>query len=208
MPLTIAAWCAVRIVQWVSGASYSDAFLDQGWQLVPREVLRHDVLGSVWYLHVQPPAYNLMIGAILRLSPFSDARSTQAFILVASVVAAVGLQRLAVILGFSNRAAVVLATLLLSDPYMIRYELEPTYEIPVLAMIVWALILVHRAASKPSVARYVAASAVLTLIVMTRSLFHPLWIAIVLVALFVTSPRIGWRSIVMACALPMVVVGA
>jgi hypothetical protein len=206
--VTVLAWAIVRVVQWLSGVTYSDAYLDLGWQMVPRETLRHDVLGSVWYLHVQPPLYNLTIGTILRWSPLSDVRSTQIFILGCSLAAAVGLQRLATLLGFSPRSAVVLATLLLADPYMIRYELEPTYEIPMLALIVWALMLLHRAVSSPTLARYAAASATLTAIVLTRSLFHPLWLAAIVVGMFACRPAVGWRPLAIAAAVPMVFVGA
>jgi hypothetical protein len=206
--VTVLAWLAVRVIQWASGVTYSDAYLDLGWQIVPRETLRHDVLGSVWYLHVQPPLYNLTIGTILRWSPLSDVRSTQIFILGCSLAAAIGLQRLATLLGFSPRSAVVLATLLLADPYMIRYELEPTYEIPMLALIVWALILLHRAVSSPTLGRYAAASAALTAIVLTRSLFHPLWLVAIVVGMFACRPAVGWRPLAITAAIPMLFVGA
>jgi hypothetical protein len=206
--VTVLAWTAIRILQWVSGVTYSDAYLDLGWQMVPRETLRHDVLGSVWYLHVQPPLYNLTMGTILRWSPFSDVRSTQIFILACSLAAAVGLQRLTVLLGFSARSAVVLATVLLADPFMIRYELEPTYEIPVLAMIVWALILLHRAIASPTLGRYAAASVALTAIVLTRSLFHPLWLIVIVAGMFALKPAVGWRPLVLASAIPVLCAGA
>jgi hypothetical protein len=206
--VTVLAWAAIRVVQWVSGVTYSDAYLDLGWQMVPRETLRHDVLGSVWFLHIQPPLYNLTIGTILRWSPLTDVRSTQIFILACSFVAAVGLQRLAVLLGFSARSAVVLATVLLADPFMIRYELEPTYEIPVLAMIVWALVLLHRAVASPALGRYAAASAGLTAIVLTRSLFHPLWLIVIVAGMLAFNPAVGWRPLLVASAIPVLCVGA
>lgn len=205
--VTIAAWVAVRLVQWISGVTYTDTFLDDGWQLVPRETLRHHLLGSLWYLHIQPPLYNLTIGLLLRV-PLSDRFVTHCFVLACSLAAAIGLERLAKLLGFNDIVAAVLATVLLADPYMIRYELEPTYEIPVLAMVVWALILAHRAAVRPSIGRYAAASGMLTAIVLTRSLFHPLWMGLVLGILVVAArPWPGWRPIAIAAAIPLVLVG-
>ncbi|HEY7625661.1 MAG TPA: hypothetical protein VH761_01285, partial [Ilumatobacteraceae bacterium] len=106
-----------------------------------------------------------------------------------------------------DRVAIVLATVLLADPYMIHYELEPTYEIPVLAMIVWTLLLVHRAAAEPSFRRFAAAGSALTAIVLTRSLFHPLWLVIIVVALARACPRITWRSILVVAGIPTLFVG-
>jgi hypothetical protein len=204
---TVALWCAVRIVQWSSGAVYTDAFLDDGWQMVPREVLRSDVLRSVWYLHGQPPLYNFTIGLILRFSPFSDLRSTQALILASSLLAVIGLQRLGVLLGLSTGLAIVLAIVVTSDPYMIRYELDATYEIPMLALLVWTFIVVHRAVSAPSIGRYAVAAALLTAVVMTRSIFHPLWLAIVLLVVVLALPRVGRVAILTALAIPTFLVG-
>jgi hypothetical protein len=204
---TIAAWIAVRLLQWISGAIYSDGFLDGGWQLVPRETLRHHLFGSVWYLHIQPPLYNLTIGILLR-APLSDRVVTHIFILACSLMSAIGLHRLGVLFDFSGSVAAVLATVLLADPFMIRYELEPTYEIPVLALLVWALILLHRAAARPSIGRYAGATALVTVIVLTRSLFHPIWLIIVLAALVaMAKPWPGWRPIATAAAIPIVLIG-
>ena len=205
--ITIVAWTTVRIVQWLSGVTYSDGFLDSAWQIVPRQTLRNHLFGSVWYLHIQPPLYNLTIGLLLH-APLSDRFVTHGFVLACSLAAAIGLYRLAVLLGLSGTVAAVLATVLLADPYMIRYELEPTYEIPVLAMIVWALVLVHRAAERPSVGRFAAASGMVTAIVLTRSVFHPIWLVIVIVALIAAAkPWPGWRPIAVAAAIPVVLVG-
>jgi hypothetical protein len=204
----LGGWLAVRLVQWLSGATYSDRHLDFGWQLVPRETLRHDYLGSLWYLHVQPPLYNAVIGLLLRVPFVSDAVATRAFILACSLAAAFGLYRLALVLGLPPVASVIFATVVLADPFMIRYELEPTYEIPVLAALVWGLVLLAGLARRPTQRRFVAFVAVLTAVVMTRSLLHPLWLlGVAGIAWWMLRTTIKWRTVALSMIVPLVAIG-
>ena len=57
-----AIWGLVYLLVSVTGQRFSTAYLGYGWQLVPYEVLRAHPIRSVWYLHIQPPLWNLMIG--------------------------------------------------------------------------------------------------------------------------------------------------
>ena len=43
----------------------SGAQLDASWQVLDLKVLAHDPLGSLWYLHIQPPVHNLVVGLVM-----------------------------------------------------------------------------------------------------------------------------------------------
>src|SRR4051812_13435181 len=43
------------------GAGVRGSSLQVSWQLIDIDVLRHDPLRSVWYLHTQPPLHNLVV---------------------------------------------------------------------------------------------------------------------------------------------------
>lgn len=81
-----ARWALAYVIVWTSGQRFSTAYLDYGWQMLPYDTLRADPLGSVWYLHIQPPLWNLTIGCIGRWSPFPAA-----LVVLTAVVIAVGL---------------------------------------------------------------------------------------------------------------------
>ncbi|HZK63526.1 MAG TPA: hypothetical protein VFC34_05240, partial [Puia sp.] len=38
------------------------------WQYLDVETLRHNLLRGVWYDHAQPPAFNLFLGIMLKIS--------------------------------------------------------------------------------------------------------------------------------------------
>src|SRR5262245_58500478 len=57
-------WVSVVVVANVTGKGFNDEGLEQVWQLSPFDDLQSHPLGTVWNLHVQPPLWNLVIGAV------------------------------------------------------------------------------------------------------------------------------------------------
>ncbi|MEY3033622.1 MAG: hypothetical protein RLZ86_244, partial [Actinomycetota bacterium] len=60
MPATV-VWFAVYVLLVVTGLEFDASYLNFGWQLVPWDVLSSDPFRSVWFLHVQPPGWNLFL---------------------------------------------------------------------------------------------------------------------------------------------------
>jgi len=75
--LAAAGWWAIYLAVWGSGQRFDDAYLGYGWQLVPWDILSDNPLRSVWFLHIQPPLWNLTLGSAGWLSPFTDAITLQ-----------------------------------------------------------------------------------------------------------------------------------
>lgn len=205
---TAGVWLAYRTVLVLGGARFSADFLEYGWQLVPVETLRDDPLRSVWYLHVQPPLFNGLVGAVLRWSPLPDALSLQLVMLACSLVLVVALQRLCLHLGLGPAAAFAVALFVSLDPELVRYEFGATYELPVATLVVVALLLAARYLEQPQAGRLAAVVAVLTAAVLTRSLLHPLWlVGFVTVLLVATRGRWRRRDVALVALLPLVAVG-
>jgi len=55
--LSIAALCAT----WLSGVRFAQDDLRTAWHLIDAELLRTDLLNSLFYLHAQPPLLNLIV---------------------------------------------------------------------------------------------------------------------------------------------------
>src|SRR5687768_7475998 len=66
--LAAGAWVVVYLLVWATGQRFSTAYLDYGWQLVPWDTLSTRPLQSVWFLHIQPPLWNLSLGGLARVS--------------------------------------------------------------------------------------------------------------------------------------------
>ena len=163
----------------------------------------------MWYLHTQPPLFNLLIGSTLRWSPLPDALSLQLLMLAASLTIVVGLQRLLVRLGLGPAWAFGLAVFVSSDPELMRYELGATYEVVVAALVVVCLLLAARFFERPGRGRFAAFTAALAVTALTRSLFHPVWVAaLVAIVLWTTRGRWTWRGLAVGLAIPILAIGA
>jgi hypothetical protein len=210
-PWTIAtagAWAIYRLVLFAGGVRFSDDYFTYGWQLIPVDILRADPLRSLWYLHIQPPLFNALVAVVLRWSPLPDALSMQLVMLASSLVLVVGLQRLLMRIGLGAAAAFVITLIVSCDPELVRYELGATYELPVAAMVVVALLLAARFLDRPGRARFAALTAVLTAIVLTRSLFHPVWLAaFVAVVLWASWRRWRWKDLAIGLVIPVIAIG-
>jgi hypothetical protein len=205
-----AIWSAVYLAMCATGQRFSTVYLDFGWQLIPREILRADPLASTWYLHIQPPLWNLAIGSILRWSPLADAISLQLlqFLIAAFMVAM--LASIVCRLGGGTKLAIVAAVIAGIHPDVIGNAFQPTYEMPsaaLLVALVWLL-----TAERRDRRWFVAVGCVTSATALTRSLYHPAWIAIVLAVVGWqlcrgSSWRAQWRTIAIGCAVPLLTVG-
>lgn len=203
-----ALWAAAYAVVAFGGQRFSTEYLGYAWQLIPYEVLRDDPFGSTWRLHIQPPLWNLVVGVIGRWSPLPDGISFQLLQAGFGVVLAALLAVVLLRLRCRPWLAVVLAAVATVNPEVMRNAFEPTYELAVacgLVAVVWAISgfrpgREHRA--------LLGASALVTAVVMTRSLYHPLWaLGTVGLVAWAARGRVTRRQVAVAFLVPVVFAG-
>ncbi len=174
---------------------------------MPYEVLRDDPIGSVWYLHIQPPLWNLAIGTIGRWSPLPDAISLQLLQAGFGVAIAAMLAVILIRLRCRPWLAIVLALVASLNPEVMRNAFEPTYELAVacgLVALIWAATWVAAGAGRA----LVGIAAFATLVIMTRSLYHPAWaLATLGIAAWAMRASIDRRRLLVAFALPVLLAG-
>ena len=209
-------WTFVYSVLVITGQRFDAAYLDYGWQLIPWNVLTDDPIRSVWYLHIQPPGWNLVLGLAGWASPLGDRITVQAVMFVFGVAGAVLAARLAGRLGLGRRASTVVAIVATGNPEVLRGAFEPTYELAIGTLLLAAVLLLFRVLeatdARSITRRAVALSVVVTAVVMTRSLYHPVIIGAVLaLALWpmrrFLDRRSALRLVVATLAVPLVLVG-
>src|SRR5438270_597750 len=66
--LLVAAWGASRAVVYGFGVRFDKRELASSVQNIDPELLRHSLAESLWWLHGQPPGYNLFLGLVLKAS--------------------------------------------------------------------------------------------------------------------------------------------
>jgi hypothetical protein len=205
---TAAIWSAVYGLIWATGQGFSTNFLMYGWQIVPYPTLSSHPLSSIWYLHIQPPLWNLLLGSVGRWSPLSTALSLQLLSLVLGALLAGFLGSLLVRVGVAHRCAVVLALFATLNPPVLRLAFDAQYELAVALGIVVVLWGVAAPMSTRPAHRFVVVSIVATSIVMTRSLYHPVWLALLLGPMVVAARRqVTRRALSAIVMIPVITVG-
>src|SRR5690348_16667122 len=61
-------WAVSRALAWRAGVRFDASLLASAWHLVSFESLRQDLARSLFYLHVQPPFVNAILGVALKIS--------------------------------------------------------------------------------------------------------------------------------------------
>lgn len=176
------------------------------WQLIGIDELGRDPLGSVWYLHTQPPLHNLVVGSVLRWSPFPAVGTLVALYALALVGTGLLLTDVLARWRVHPVAAGLVSALALANPNLLTTVGVASYEVPVTLLLVASLWWFQRSLQRPGLVPLVGLAATLTALAMTRSLFHPAFVVAVVVLAGVAR-RIAWRHVVVALAIPVLVVG-
>jgi len=107
------------------------------------ELLRTRLLESCFYLHVQPPLYNLLVGLVLKLCPGWEGIAFQTIFLLSGFALYVLLVLLQTRLGVSRAVAVVTGTLLVCSPSFLLFEHLLVYTLHCALLLVIAALLLH-----------------------------------------------------------------
>jgi hypothetical protein len=198
-----------RVLAAQAGVRFDASQLAIYWQFADPKLLKSHLLGTVFYLHIEPPLFNLFLGTVLRWSPFSATASFHLVYLVLGAALTLGLYDLARQLGASRRVAVTVTVLITCSPATLLYENFLFYEYPVaLGLVAMAVALVRwvRTGSLLAYGVFAVAGAA---IVLTRSLFHPIWFIGMLVLALVARPGSTRRpTIIGVSAGVLLVIGA
>ena len=209
-PRAAVAWFAVYVLACLTGQRFNTDYLNYGWQLIPWDVLSTDPLRSVFYLHIQPPLWNLFLGTTAWMSPFSDRVTLQVLMALIGFAVAWLAALLGQRLGLSRRVAVIVALIATLHPEVLKGAFEPTYELATAVLLLAVLIAVSDLTRKENVRRSLVILAIaVTVTALTRSLYHPAWaLVIVIFGLWLMRRRINWKSSVLVLSIPVIFMGS
>jgi hypothetical protein len=204
--LVLLAVVAVVVVEVLRiGAGVSGAELAASWQLLDVSILQDDPLRGTWYLHTQPPLFNAVVG-VLAWSPLPLAGALFALDVVALLVVAFGVQDLLVRWRVPVVGATVAAGVAVANPALLSTIRIAGYEVLLAALAVALVWTLDRYLAGPTGRRLAAVVGLGLALVLTRALFHPLWLALVL-AVVIVARRPPRRHVLLAAAVPVLVIG-
>jgi hypothetical protein len=207
LAVVLALYAGSRIAYFTTGGRFVPRSINYQYQILDLLQLKVHTVHSILYLHTQPPLFNSLV-SLIYWSPFSTDVGFKIVYLLCGVVMAWALYSLIVDLGFRPVIAVVATALVVLNPVLVRYESAPTYEYPVATLLVLAARFCLKYARTRRTRDFAALVVVITAIVMTRSLFHPIWLlAVAALALLFARPQAGWKPIAAVMLIPVLLVG-
>lgn len=207
VPLIVigASFVVSRLAIYLAGVRFDASSLPIFWQYVDPPLLEHHLLQSLFYLHSQPPLYNLWLGILLKLSPGHFSVSAHACYLALGLVLPVAMYFLLTRLGLGRGVATALAVTLSVSPAVLLYENWLFYEYPVAVLLVLSVLALHVFASRPSFWSGFAFFGLCTTLIYTRTTFQLPWLALVLLLVVLALPG-SRRLVLVACAIPVLLV--
>jgi hypothetical protein len=184
------------------------------WQLLPWPPLLNDLGTSLIDLHAQPPFLNLLFGIALKAAVRTGMMVET---LLQPLYFAVGAVSVATIASVASRiiprawVRYSVLFLILLNPYFYavhHYLFYTAWEILFLSLMALFSL---RYFERPGASRLAAALAPAVMLVYTRSLFHPLWFALLLVLLLaLCRPQAfaGWKQFVVVSTVALILVAA
>jgi hypothetical protein len=200
-----AAFAVTRGAAYAAGVRFDARKLTDATQLADLGLLRHHLVETTWWLHGQPPLYNLLVGLVAKIGGGHAAGVFQAIQLGLGLVGSLALALLLRRLGVPQWLAAAAAVFVYASPPLLLYEAMLFYDQLTVVAVTGALLLFLRLLERTDGRRSLVFFAVCALLVLTRTVFHPLW----LVAALGVPLWAGWqhrRAILVGAAIPVAVV--
>lgn len=204
-----------RIADAISGRNFETSTLERGMPLIDERLLREDLARSLYYLHSQPPLFNLFVATVLRSAgDFALAYQWLNWAMaLALFLLTLGLMRR---LGVDALPALVLCLVFLLNPNAMWMESAVYYGTLMALLLTAAGYAFLRALAEASYAWFVATCLLLGLLALTRAFFSWPWCLLAVCFAAAAFRRVAraatagpsTRALVAAALVPCVLVGA
>jgi hypothetical protein len=173
------------------------------YQFIDPELLKHRLLESLWYLHSQPPLFNLFTG--LSYQVFSpQSKIYQLLFLALGLFFGLALYWLGIRLGLRQWVSAVLAAWFMVSPATVLYENLYFYTCVVAFLLVLSALALSKFLESSSIWWGLGFAILLACLCLTWAIFHLLWmvLAIALAAVFYRDRR----RLVLVSLVPILIV--
>lgn len=196
-----------RALYYAAGVRF-DAYMNEHlMHFVSPELLRTDLVRSILYLHNQPPGFNIFMGLVFKLFPGHPTGVFHVVYILLGLMLTFEMFSLMRRLGVSVRLSAAVTAVFIISPPIAMFENLLLYTYPVMVMLVLSAVFLERYLRSDGWLDGFMFFSLLSMIVITRSLFHAVWMlaAVLLVLLIKKETR---RLTLIACCLPCLVVAA
>ncbi len=181
-------------LRWISASHFLDFSL-----------YRDQLLESVWYMHMQPPLFNLLTGLCVKIFPRSYETVFALLFFLLSLVLAWTIYRLMRFLNVGRGLALALTVCYQFGRPDLFYRNFYFYTYPLMTLLVLAGYFLSRYLKDNGLPAGTAFFCSLAALTLTRALYHPVWIGVITIGLLILS-RGRRRQILLMAAIPLMLV--
>jgi hypothetical protein len=194
---------ASRAYAYFAGVRFDVISLTRFSQIIDPPLLRDDLWRSLWYLHCQPPLFNLFVGSILKLGglPIVFALSFHLLGLLMAIVLYLTLEELQV----SAPLCFLFTLVFILTPACILYENWLFYTYPVTGFLTFSVYFLQRLLKAGNFLDYFFFASSLSIVVLSLSFFHPAWLAVIFCVLLLIRKN-EWKRSLAGISIPVLVV--
>lgn len=199
----VLAFVLSRLAYFAAGIRFDATPIDHFWQFIDPVLMKTDLARSLWYLHMQPPGLNLIVGLIVQWFPHAYGPVLHALFLLIGISTGLVMVWMMKRFGVPGWLAATLTILFLIGPGTILTENLLLYEYPVMILLMIGIVALYRFGQTGRTTSSLAFFLCLLGIVYIRNQFHLLYVVVVAAALAWYFPRA--RKAVLWGALPALV---
>ncbi len=201
--MVLAAFVVSRILYYLAGIRFDATPVALYWQFIDPVLMRTRLTESLFYLHMQPPGFNLAIGLVVKFFPSSYSAVLEGIYLILGLLIAFLLLHLMRLFRVPEWIAATLTILFIVNPGCVLYENIAIYEYPILFLLLLAALALFRFSRTPTVPHSLEFFGCIFALVLVRNQFHLVYVLILAAALLAVFPRA--RRAVLVGALPVIV---
>jgi 4-amino-4-deoxy-L-arabinose transferase-like glycosyltransferase len=153
-------------------------------QFIDPNLLMNKLFQSIYYLHIQPPLFNLFLGIVLKLFPNNYTLAFNLIYLICGLILAISFFSIATRLGMSNKLGAILAVLFIISPSCVLFENLLYYTYPCATLLCLSALFLHKFLDTSKLRYGGIFLILLSIIVLTRSLFHIIWFVLFALMVF------------------------
>lgn len=206
----LAGFIVSRPMYWHEGVFFDIRMLGQDWAIhfIEPQLLRERLLESVYFLHSQPPLFNLFLGGMLHAFGTGTADAFAWTYTGMGLLLALCLYGVLVRLTVPRWPSALLTLLFMASPATVLYENWLFYTYPEALLLCASALFFHRfAASRRAVWAWIF-FALLGLLALSRSTFHLVWYLAMVGLVLATVAQAPRRTVVLAAVGPLLLIVA
>lgn len=194
-----------RLTLYIIGIRFNTTPLTWYFQYLDPADLKTNFFQSLFYLHSQPPGFNFFLGLALKLAPgFEVVAFSITYMLIGLIVTLI-IFKLLTEFNITPTIALICSLFFAISPPVILYENWLFYTYPVILLLLLSTFFLCKSIEKFHWIYIFFFFLSCAMIVITRTLFQPIWFLVILIGLMFSNKRYA-KKIFLASLLPLLII--